>query len=103
MVHAASAEEALDHPSVAAVAPDLAVVDILLPGRDGRDVVRSLRERPATAACRVAVSSVVDPDDLGVEVDAVLAKPFRRQDVVRALHRAGVVERGVVERGGGVA
>ena len=70
--------------------PDVAVVDLLLPGIDGRQVVRALRADARTAACRIVVSSVLDPQDvsdLTVEllVDATLPKPFSRLDVATVL------------------
>jgi CheY-like chemotaxis protein len=80
-----NAEHALGR--IAVRSPAVAVVDILLPGRDGREVIRELKS--AHRDCRVVVASIVDADDLQVEVDAVLAKPFARRDVAVALQRAG--------------
>ncbi|MGJ5830519.1 response regulator [Streptomyces ossamyceticus] len=57
--------------------PDIAVVDVLLPGIDGREVVRRLRADKRTRGCRLVVSSVLDPEDLIGVADEVLAKPFR--------------------------
>lgn len=88
VVHVTTAAQALDH--LAERSPGLAVVDILLPGPDGRTVIRRLQGSPRYAGCRIVVTSIVDRDDLGVEVDAVLSKPFGRQDIVAALQRAGV-------------
>ena len=71
--------------------PDLAIVDIVLPGIDGREVVRRLRADPRTSGCRIAVSSVLDPDDLrDLEPDALLTKPFQR-DVREVLERLATV------------
>jgi CheY-like chemotaxis protein len=66
--------------------PDMVVVDILLPGMDGREVVRRLREDPDTRACPIVVCSVLDRSDLeGVAADAVLAKPFGRAAVAQVV------------------
>jgi DNA-binding response OmpR family regulator len=63
--------------------PDIAVVDVLLPGIDGREVVRRLRADKRTRGCRLVVSSVLDPEDLIGLADEVLAKPFRQSAVAR--------------------
>jgi len=86
--HVTTAEEALTR--IAERSPDLAVVDIRLPGADGRAVVRALRTAPEHHGCRIIVATIVDRDDLEVDADAFLAKPFRRTDFVRALERAGL-------------
>jgi CheY-like chemotaxis protein len=67
--------------------PDVIIVDMLLPGIDGREVVRRLRADPATRDCSILLCSVLDRADLaGVDADAVLTKPFGRAAVAQALH-----------------
>jgi CheY-like chemotaxis protein len=80
----ATAEEGLQ---VAAEAPpQLVVVDLVLPGMDGRELVRRLREDGATRDSRIVVTSVLDRDEqLELAPDAVLPKPFTRRDVVDVL------------------
>ena len=84
---AASGEEGL--AMAFAAAPDVAVIDVVLPGLDGRDVMRTLRGHAATRGCALVLTTVLDPDDVGghadVGPDAVLPKPFTRQDVRRVL------------------
>lgn len=73
--------------------PDLAVVDVVLPGIDGVEVVRALRAAPATARCCLVLTTMLDRDtldDLGA--DATLPKPFTRKDV------DGVLDSLVLER-----
>lgn len=66
--------------------PDMVIIDILLPGIDGREVVRRLRADSRTSKCHLVVSSVLDPQDLAeLAVDELLAKPFRRSSVRRLL------------------
>ncbi len=71
--------------------PALVVVDVVLPGMSGYEVVESLRDHPATSSCAVVMTSMLDIEDLrarrlrGLAVDAVLPKPFTRQDVARVL------------------
>ena len=74
--------------------PDIAVVDVMLPGIDGRAVLRSLRADERTKGCRLVVSSVLDPEDLVGLGDEVLAKPFRQSAVARLLdsYRSSVAQ-----------
>ncbi|MBG0818585.1 two-component system response regulator [Planomonospora sp. ID82291] len=66
--------------------PDLVVLDIRLPGVDGRQVARALQSDPRTRGCRIVVTSVLDAEDLlDINADAVLPKPFRRADVKKAV------------------
>ncbi|GAT71098.1 chemotaxis protein CheY [Planomonospora sphaerica] len=66
--------------------PDLVVLDIRLPGVDGREVARTLQSDPRTRDCRIVVTSVLDAEDLlDINADAVLPKPFRRADVKKAV------------------
>ncbi|MEV5436200.1 response regulator [Streptomyces sp. NPDC052682] len=81
---AASGEEGLD--LAFADPPDVAIVDVLLPGIDGREVIRRLRADERTKRCHVVVSSVLDRDDLvPLPADDLLAKPFRQAAVARLL------------------
>ncbi|WP_406305436.1 response regulator [Streptomyces sp. NBC_00885] len=66
--------------------PDMAIIDIMLPGIDGREVIRRMRADSRTGKCHLVVSSVIDQQDLSeLAVDAMLAKPFRRSSVMHLL------------------
>ncbi|MGI5399459.1 response regulator [Streptomyces sp. CA-135486] len=66
--------------------PDMVIIDILLPGIDGREVIRRLRADGRTSKCHLVVSSVLDPQDLAeLAADELLTKPFRRSTVMRLL------------------
>lgn len=66
--------------------PALAVVDLVLPGVDGLEVLRALRADPATRRCRAVLTTMLDRDTLDdVGADATLPKPFTRRDVDRVL------------------
>ncbi|TQK44073.1 response regulator receiver domain-containing protein [Streptomyces sp. SLBN-118] len=66
--------------------PDMAIIDIMLPGIDGREVIRRLRADTRTSTCHLVVSTVLDPEDVTeLAVDAMLAKPFRRSSVMRLI------------------
>jgi len=75
--------EAPDGPSGMALAertdPDLIVLDLMLPGRSGLDVLRELRSGDDFAETRVIVISAwSDSDAAAIEAgaDRFLAKPF---------------------------
>lgn len=66
--------------------PDIVIIDVLLPGIDGREVVRQLRADRRTSDCRLIVSSVLDADDLDdVMADGMLTKPFRRDSLAQVI------------------
>lgn len=80
VVLAESAEDAVD--AYRQAAPDLAVIDLILPGMDGASLIAQLRdERPD---CAIVVTSVLDPSDFP-DSDDVLPKPFTRAHVERVL------------------
>jgi class 3 adenylate cyclase/CheY-like chemotaxis protein len=81
---AASGEEALR--SVAARLPDLVLLDIRMPGIDGYEVCRQIRERPETAYLPV-VMVTASGDEQKVEAlragaDDFLTKPVDRQELL---------------------
>ncbi|MFE9648658.1 response regulator [Streptomyces sp. NPDC006365] len=64
--------------------PDMAIIDVLLPGIDGREVIRRLRADERTKRCHLVVTSVLSPEDLvELATDELLAKPFRQPAVAR--------------------
>jgi DNA-binding response OmpR family regulator len=75
--------------------PDLLLLDIMLPERDGLEVLRDLRRRPEWATCRVIVLTALDRDDevwrgWASGADYYLTKPFDiaqlRDAATRLLH-----------------
>ena len=85
---AGTGEEALE--AAASALPALVVLDVLLPGIDGWETLRRLRDLPGLAAVPVLVASICDPqadvDALGVT--GYLVKPFSAADVERAVRSA---------------
>jgi two-component system phosphate regulon response regulator PhoB len=76
---AASGERALD--LISTTNPDLILLDIMLPGADGLDVLRSLKGNPATARIPVILATAKSEDSdivTGLELgaDDYVAKPF---------------------------
>lgn len=63
-------------------APDLAVVDLVLPGMDGWELVK--RIKTDLPGCAVAVTSVLDAADFP-DAEAILPKPFTGAQVRQVL------------------
>ena len=80
---AGDAEEGLRRARAAA--PDLVLLDIMMPGKDGWYVFERLRQDPATAAIPIVVFTAKQ-DALRHEyisrVAAVLPKPYKRQELL---------------------
>jgi CheY-like chemotaxis protein len=75
-----NAEEAI--PAYAETEPELAVVDLVLPGMDGWALVEKLRADVPN--CAVVIASVLDTRRYP-EAQAVLPKPFTRAQVLQVL------------------
>lgn len=75
-----SAEDAI--AAYTADEPDLAVIDLVLPGMDGWDLALRLRsDRPR---CAIAITSVLDAAKYP-DADAILPKPFTGAQVRQVL------------------
>lgn len=62
--------------------PQLAIIDIFLPGIDGWKVVEQLAAAPGGSGCRMVTMSVAEIEDSDhPPVDAHLPKPFTWSDV----------------------
>ena len=93
VVTAASGEEAL--VKVATESPDLVLLDVMMPGLSGYDVLRRLRADPATALLPVVLVTSLDPHEervKGIEAgaDDFLQKPIHQPELmarVRSLLR----------------
>ncbi|WP_448628230.1 ATP-binding protein [Geodermatophilus sp. URMC 64] len=82
---AADGRAALD--SVAAAPPDLVVTDVMMPGVDGFELLRTLRRDPATRRIPVLMLTARAGQEAAVEgfaagVDDYLAKPFDAPELV---------------------
>ena len=84
----AALERALDHP------PDLLVLDLMLPGLDGFEVCRRLRQRHAVPVIMLTAKGDVDDRIAGLEVgaDDYVTKPFSPRELAA---RVGAVLRRV--------
>ncbi len=75
------------------LAPDTIVLDVMMPGIDGWEILQRLRNHPQTATMPVIVCSVINNPDLAYSLGAslYLPKPISREDVLKALRQLGVI------------
>ncbi len=75
--------------------PDAIVLDVMLPGTHGWEVLQRLRNSPRTANVPIIVCSVINNPDLAYSLGAslFLPKPISREGLLKALRDLGVVPR----------
>jgi signal transduction histidine kinase/CheY-like chemotaxis protein len=90
VVVARDGEEGLD--AIRRLSPAAVVLDIRLPGKDGWEVLTTLKADPATARIPVVVVSIVDERTKGLSLGATeyLVKPVGREDLLQALARTNL-------------
>ena len=76
---AANGQEALD--AVAAKKPDLILLDLMMPGIDGFEVIRRLRKNPDTANIRIVILSALNSNEdvvrgFNLGADDYIVKPI---------------------------
>jgi CheY-like chemotaxis protein len=73
--------------ALATIAPDVIVLDVMLPDIDGWRLLMRLREDPASRSIPVIVCSVVREEDLALSLGAAryLPKPVRPREFIQAL------------------
>jgi signal transduction histidine kinase/CheY-like chemotaxis protein len=91
VVSARDGEEGLD--TVRRLSPAGVVLDILLPGIDGWEVLARLKADPATAAIPVVVVSMLDERGRGFALGAAeyLVKPVSKDQLLAALYRVAAI------------
>ena len=82
---AASYDEALIQ--VGEYGPQVVILDIMLPGRDGWELIHMLQRLPQERRPRVVVCSVIDDPELSASLgaDAFLRKPVTQRQLVEAV------------------
>ncbi len=89
--------EACDGSSAIEIAlaerPDAILLDVLMPGLDGWETLRALKQRPETRTIPVVILSVVDNRAFGLSLGAFdyLVKPVELSTLLDSLSRAGVL------------
>ena len=88
LVHAAGADEAL--ALARAQRPQAITVDLMMPNRDGWELLQALRTDPLTAAIPIIVCSVLEQPELALSlgVRGYLKKPVRQAEFLQALQAA---------------
>ena len=74
------------------IKPDVIILDILLPGENGWDVLKKLKQHPETRHIPVLIISIVDDPEKGkaMGASAYLVKPISRRALSWALNDASV-------------
>jgi CheY-like chemotaxis protein len=74
--------------------PDALILDVMMPGKSGWEILQTLRSQPATATTPIIVCSVFNDPDLAYALGAsrFLPKPISRDHILAALHELGVVQ-----------
>jgi CheY-like chemotaxis protein len=85
IVHLAEGPYSLE--TIQEIGPDIIVLDVMLPDRDGWEMLTALREQPATQTIPVIVCSVIRRAELALALGAslYLPKPVGRQEFIGAL------------------
>lgn len=67
--------------------PGVVLIDMLMPGMSGQDLVAALRRDPRLARLRVVLVSGLAPARDALPVDAVLGKPFGVAELLAVVER----------------
>ena len=72
--------------------PEVILLDMMLPDINGREVLRSIKSNPETAAIKViAISGMIEEDKIAelyeCGIELYLGKPFNLEDLSRAISR----------------
>ena len=85
--HAINGDQALD--MLIELTPDVAVLDVIMPGLDGLAVCRAARSHPSLEALRVVVMSgdLVEEEAVAAGADHFVPKPFLASQLIAAIER----------------
>jgi CheY-like chemotaxis protein len=73
--------------------PHVITLDLMLPGKDGWQVMKELKRHPLCKHIPVIIVSIVDEKNLGFSLGAVeyFVKPVNREELVQALDRVHIL------------
>ncbi len=79
-------------PTALAAPPELFLLDVMMPGIDGIELCRRLRDYPATASVPVIFITAAPTDMLAqrlstISYEGLINKPFALDDILRAVRR----------------
>ncbi|MCB0832760.1 MAG: response regulator, partial [Bacteroidetes bacterium] len=82
--------------------PDVILVDILMPGMDGLEMIRIIREQPGTMLIPIIVMTAVNTLETKINVfraggDGLLIKPFDLQELEVRIDRAIQISQGFMK------
>lgn len=74
--------------------PDALILDVMMPGKSGWEILQILRSQPHTATIPIIICSVFNDPDLAYALGAsrFLAKPISRDHILDALRELKVVQ-----------
>ena len=93
ILEARDGHEALEQLGQAPL-PDLLLVDMMMPGMGGPELVSPIRAPPGLAGLRIVLATGMVPVRGAAQVDAVLSKPFGVEDLLAKI-KPLLVARGV--------
>lgn len=76
-----------------ALIPDAIILDVMMPGASGWEILQTLRSQPQTATIPIIVCSVFNDPELAYSLGATrfLSKPIRRDTILLALRELDIV------------
>ena len=85
-IHCATGTEAL--PAMRECRPDLVLLDLMLPGRDGVSVCRDMRAESGVPIVMLTAKSETDDVVAGLQAgaDDYVAKPFKAKELLARIH-----------------
>ena len=80
--------------------PNVITLDLLLPVKDGWQVLKELKRHPLCKHIPVIIVSIIDEKNLGFSLGAVdyFVKPVNRDDLIQALDRVHILPRSVKQK-----
>ncbi|MCH9807754.1 MAG: response regulator [Alphaproteobacteria bacterium] len=93
---AGDGEEALE--KVAAMVPDLVILDVMMPKKDGFEVCKEIRANPEWKSVRIMMLTAKGRDSerekgLALGADEYLTKPFSTRDILARVQEMLAVDR----------